>query len=321
VQIIAERSFDAETLRRRVKREKTSLNSVLSVPLRLCVERFALDFFDAETLRTLINGLSAPQRLCVENSAPSSISVFMGIPRVSMLDLRLGAELSFETLAALLLQIDILDTILQREGPAGLLVLAALLVLSVYSWTVIFAKFGALRGARKTNARFVRAFRKAANLEAVVVASEQFRPSPLVSVFDFGYEEVERQVKSRGAITNRPAVERALQLGVSEELTRLEHRMNVLATVASVSPFVGLLGTVMGIIRAFDALSTQGTTSLRAVGPGIAEALYATALGLFAAIPAAIAYNAFGGRIREIGTRMDDFALEFLNMAERSFGE
>jgi biopolymer transport protein TolQ len=238
-----------------------------------------------------------------------------------MLDLRLGAELSFETLAALLLQIDILDTILQREGPAGLLVLAALLVLSVYSWTVIFAKFGALRGARKTNARFVRAFRKAANLEAVVVASEQFRPSPLVSVFDFGYEEVERQVKSRGALTNRPAVERALQLGISEELTRLEHRMSVLATVASVSPFVGLLGTVMGIIRAFDALSTQGTTSLRAVGPGIAEALYATALGLFAAIPAAIAYNAFGSRIREIGTRMDDFALEFLNMAERGFGE
>jgi biopolymer transport protein TolQ len=112
-----------------------------------------------------------------------------------------------------------------------------------------------------------------------------------------------------------------LQLGISEELTRLEHRMSVLATVASVSPFVGLLGTVMGIIRAFDALSTQGTTSLRAVGPGIAEALYATALGLFAAIPAAIAYNAFGSRIREIGTRMDDFALEFLNLAERGFGE
>jgi biopolymer transport protein TolQ len=95
----------------------------------------------------------------------------------------------------------------------------------------------------------------------------------------------------------------------------------VLATTAAVSPFVGLLGTVMGIIRTFDALSTQGSTSLRAVGPGIAQALYATAIGLFAAIPAAIAYNLFGGRIRDIGTRMDDFALEFLNMAERSFGE
>lgn len=241
-----------------------------------------------------------------------------------MLDLRLGTELSFETHVAFLLQIDTLNTALQHvqdEGPAGLLVLGALIVFSIYSWTVIFAKFGALRGARKTNARFLRAFRKAPNLQAVVVASEQFRPSPLVSVFDFGYEEVERQVKLRGAITNRAAVERALQLGISEELARLENRMSVLATTAAVSPFVGLLGTVMGIIRAFDALSTQGSTSLRAVGPGIAQALYATAIGLFAAIPAAVAYNAFGSRIRDIGTRMDDFALEFLNMAERSFGE
>ena len=232
--------------------------------------------------------------------------------------------MSFDTHAALLLQTDTLDTVLQHvqgEGPAGLLVLAVLIVFSIYSWTVIFAKFGALRGAKKTNARFLRAFRKAANLEAVVVACEQFRPSPLVSVFDFGYEEIERQVKSRGAITNRAAVERALQLGISEELTRLENRMGVLATTASVSPFVGLLGTVMGIIRAFDALSTQGSTSLRAVGPGIAQALYATAIGLFAAIPASIAYNAFGARIRDIGTRMDDFGLEFLNLAERSFGE
>jgi biopolymer transport protein TolQ len=241
-----------------------------------------------------------------------------------MLDLRLGAELSLETHAALLLQADTLDTALQHvqnEGPLGILVLVTLFVFSIYSWTVIFAKFGALRGAKNTNAQFLRAFRKSANLQAVVAASERFRPSPLVSVFDFGYEEVERQVKARGAITNRAAVERALQLGISEELTRLENRMSVLATTAAVSPFVGLLGTVIGIIRSFDALSTEGTTSLRAVGPGIAQALYATAIGLFAAIPAAIAYNAFGGRIRDIGTRMEDFALEFLNLAERTFGE
>jgi biopolymer transport protein TolQ len=229
--------------------------------------------------------------------------------------------LSFGTHAALLFQISILNEILQHEGPVGLLILALLLVLSVYSWTVIFSKLGALRGARNTNTRFLRAFRKSPNMQTVVAASEKFRPSPLVTVFDFGYEEVERQVKIRGKIGNRTAVERALQLGVSEELMRLENRMNVLATAASVSPFVGLLGTVMGIIRAFEALSTQGSTSLRAVGPGIAEALYATALGLFAAIPAAMAYNAFGNQIREIGARMDDFSLEFLNMAERSFGE
>ena len=229
--------------------------------------------------------------------------------------------MSFGTHAALLFQIGIVDQILQYEGPVGFLILAVLIILSIYSWTVIFSKLGALRNARKANARFLRAFRKSPNIEAVVAATEQYRPSPLVTVFDFGYEELERQVKTRGQIANRTAVERALQLGISEELLRLENRMGVLATAASVSPFVGLLGTVMGIIRAFEALSTQGSTSLRAVGPGIAEALYATALGLFAAIPAAMAYNAFGNRIREIGSRMDDFSLEFLNLAERNFGE
>jgi biopolymer transport protein TolQ len=209
----------------------------------------------------------------------------------------------------------------QSSGPAETAVLIFLFCFSIYSWTVIFSKWQALRGARKANLRFLRAFRKASGMEAVMVASEQFRPSPLVAVFDFGYEEVERQVKSKGAIKNRTALERALQLGVSEELAKLERNMNWLATTATVTPFIGLLGTVLGIIKAFLELTTQGSTSLRAVGPGIAGALVATAVGLFAAIPAAIAYNYFSNSIREIGARMDDFALEFLNLAERSFGE
>jgi biopolymer transport protein TolQ len=158
-------------------------------------------------------------------------------------------------------------------------------------------------------------------LEAVVVASEQYRPCPLVGVFDFGYEEVERQVKSRGSVVNRAAVERALQLGVSEELAKLERNLQWLATTASTAPFIGLFGTVWGIIRAFQDLSSQGSTSLRAVGPGISGALIATAVGLFAAIPAAIFYNQFSHGIRQIGARMDDFSLEFLNLAERSFGD
>jgi biopolymer transport protein TolQ len=209
---------------------------------------------------------------------------------------------------------------LQRDV-LEVIVLGVLGCFSVYSWTVIFSKWQALRGARKTNSRFLRAFRKASGLEAVMVASEQFRPSPLVSVFDFGYEEIERQVKGKGGITNRTAVERAIQLGISEELAKLERNMNWLATTASVSPFIGLFGTVLGIIRAFLDLSRMGSTSLSAVGPGIAMALIATAVGLLAAIPAAIFYNHFGHRIREIGARMDDFALEFLNLAERTFGD
>jgi len=210
---------------------------------------------------------------------------------------------------------------LRRNGPVEWAILGVLICFSLYSWTVIFSKMGSLRAARKTNARFLRAFRKAAGMEAVMVASEQYRPSPLVAVFDFGYEELERQVKARGAVHNRTALERTLQLGVSEELAKLERNMNWLATTASVAPFIGLMGTVMGIITAFNELSAMNSTSLKAVGPGISNALIATAIGLFAAIPAAIFYNYFGHTIREIGARMDDFSLEFLNLAERSFGE
>lgn len=228
--------------------------------------------------------------------------------------------MDFPAPIAYLLQVDLWGMV-QGSGPAETAVLAFLFCFSIYSWTVIFSKWSALRGARKANLRFLRAFRKSSGMEAVMVASEQFRPSPLVAVFDFGYEEVERQVKAKGAIKNRTALERSLQLGVSEELAKLERNMNWLATTATVTPFIGLLGTVLGIIKAFLELTTQGSTSLRAVGPGIASALVATAVGLFAAIPAAIAYNYFGHMIREIGARMDDFALEFLNLAERSFGE
>jgi biopolymer transport protein TolQ len=209
-----------------------------------------------------------------------------------------------------------------RRTPAeGIAVLAILLIFSVSSWTIIFAKWGALKRAKDSNARFLRAFRKANGLEAVMVASEQFRPSPLVSVFDFGYTEINRQVQTRGGFSNKPALERSLQLGTNEELARLEHNLNWLATTASVSPFIGLLGTVLGIIRAFEMLGSGGGTSLASVGPGIAQALFATAVGLFAAIPAAIFYNHFGHMLKELGARMDDFSLEFINLAERSFGE
>jgi len=221
---------------------------------------------------------------------------------------------------SLLLQVDLLDYV-RKTTSVGIAVLAILFIFSVTSWTIIFSKWSALRRAREANTRFLRAFRKANGLEAVMVASEQFRPSPLVSVFDFGYTEINRQVQTRGGFTNKPALERSLQLGTNEELARLEHNLNWLATTASVSPFIGLFGTVLGIIRAFEMLGSSGGTSLASVGPGISEALFATAVGLFAAIPAAIFYNHFGHMLKELGARMDDFSLEFINLAERSFGE
>lgn len=228
--------------------------------------------------------------------------------------------MTFEAPVALLLQTDYLE-LFRHNGPVENAILGILVCFSIYSWTVIFSKMVTLRGARRSNTRFLRAFRKASGMDAVMVVSEQFRPSPLVAVFDFGYEELERQVKARGVLTNRTAIERTLQLGISEELAKLERNMNWLATTASVTPFIGLMGTVMGIITAFQELGHMGSTSLKAVGPGISMALVATAVGLFAAIPAAIFYNYFGHVIREIGARMDDFSLEFMNLAERSFGE
>ena len=237
-----------------------------------------------------------------------------------MLDWETGEELSFPAPVAFLLQDANIWSMIQGS-PLTLAVMGVLFCFSIFSWTIIFSKWAAVRSARRTNDRFLRAFRKSPGLEAVMVASERYRPSPLVTVFDFGYEEVERQVRARSRMTNRAAVERALQIGVSEEMSRLERNMSWLATTATASPFIGLLGTVLGIIQAFMDLSSQQSTSLKTVGPGIAEALIATAVGLMAAIPAAIFYNLLSTKVRDIGTRMDDFALEFLNMVERGFGD
>jgi biopolymer transport protein TolQ len=220
--------------------------------------------------------------------------------------------------AALALQMNAWDLV-ARATPLTFGVLGILTLFSIFSWAIIFSKWSVFRHARKADARFLRAFRKAPGLDAIQVASEQFRPAPLVAVFDFGYEEVARQVKARGTVSNKLSLERSLQLGTSEELAKLERSMSWLATTASVSPFIGLFGTVLGIIRAFQELAQAGSASLRAVGPGISDALVATAVGLFAAIPAAIAYNHFGHVIREIGARMDDFSMEFLNLTERTY--
>ena len=217
---------------------------------------------------------------------------------------------------ALLLQVNMWELV-KTSQPVPVTVMALLLMLSVLSWTIIFSKYSTFRRAQSANRQFLRAFRKANGMEQVALASEQFRASPLVAVFDFGYEEVARQRKVRGKLTSPIALERTLQLGISEEVAKLERNMSWLATAATVSPFIGLFGTVWGIIDAFQALGLAGATSMRAVAPGIAHALVATALGLAAAIPAAVFYNHFGHILKELGARMEDFSLEFLNLAER----
>lgn len=209
--------------------------------------------------------------------------------------------------------------IILEQSPLGWFVFLVLIAASVLSWAVIVSKWKMFGRAQTSSERFLRAFRKAPNLDSVAVATEQFRPSPLVSVFDFGYDETARQVRDRGGLVNKLSMERSLQLGMSQEIDKLEQNMNILATIAAVSPFVGLFGTVWGIINAFQGLGTAGAVSLRAVAPGISEALLATAAGLGAAIPAAIFYNYFAHMIRRIGARMEDFSLEFMNLVERTY--
>ena len=205
---------------------------------------------------------------------------------------------------------------LSNTGAVAKLVLLSLLVFSLISWAIILTKWSLLRRARTQSGRFVRAFRKAQRLQDMAAVVDQFKPSPLVGVFEGGYEEYRRQVAATGGLRNTAAIQRGMQIGASEEITRLERNMPWLAITAAVTPFVGLFGTVWGIIDAFQGLGTAGAATLRAVAPGISEALITTAAGLAAAIPAVIAYNLIGASIREFAARSDDFALELLNAVE-----
>ena len=201
--------------------------------------------------------------------------------------------------------------LLWQTGPVAKAVLLILLFFSIFSWSIIIARYNLLRRARVQSGRFLRAFRKAQRLQDIAAVSEQFKPSPLIAVFEGGYDELKR----RGSATN---IQRSMKIAASEELTRFERRLPWLAITAGATPFIGLFGTVWGIIDAFHGLGTAGAATLRAVAPGISEALITTAAGLFAAIPALIAYNIFGNEIREFGARMDDFSLEMMNTIERA---
>jgi biopolymer transport protein TolQ len=204
--------------------------------------------------------------------------------------------------------------LIESSGLVAKAVLIVLLLFSLASWTIIFSKWGLFSRARAQSNRFMRMFRKSERLNDVAAVVEQFKPSPLVPVFESAYDEIRKQ----GYPVRVTSLQRATQIAASEELTRLESRLPWLATCGAVTPFIGLFGTVWGIIDAFHGLGTAGSATLRAVAPGISEALITTAAGLFAAIPAVIGYNIFTQNIREFGARMDDFSLELINEVERA---
>lgn len=211
---------------------------------------------------------------------------------------------------------EIVDLV-RETGAVAQAVLLTLLAFSLVSWAIILSRWSILKRARVQSGRFLRAFRRAQRLQDISSVSEQFRPSPLVGVFQSGFKEFERQVGTSGGLRNPLAVQRAMQIASSEEMTRFERNLPWLAITGAVTPFVGLFGTVWGIIDAFHGLGTSGAATLRAVAPGISEALITTAAGLAAAIPAVIAYNLIGGSLRDFAARCDDFSLEMLNAVER----
>ncbi|MFQ5926607.1 MAG: protein TolQ [Terriglobia bacterium] len=212
--------------------------------------------------------------------------------------------------------------LLAQTGWVARIVLLILLGFSILSWAIIFRKYSSFRRARTANEKFLDAFRRTEKFSEIQLVTASLAASPLVPVYVAGMKELQSQGETNpqaGKLKSTDAIGMALHLASAAEVSKLERRMSFLATTGSVTPFIGLLGTVWGIMDAFMGLGEAGATTLRAVAPGIAEALIATAAGLFAAIPAVIAYNHFLHQIREFATRMDNFALEFLSRAEKLY--
>lgn len=216
------------------------------------------------------------------------------------------------------------------SGPVVFGVLMLLILFSIVSWGIMFRKFRQIRQARSQSLRFIKIFWETKNLTTIHQQSEDLVHSSVAHVFRAGYQELLRMTRAKRIdgpddiglttdIGSVESVERAMKRAITEEITRLEKALTFLATTASAAPFIGLFGTVWGIMNAFRGLSTTHSSSIQAVAPGIAEALIATATGLAAAIPAVMAYNYFARQIRVLSADMQNFCAEFLNIAERYF--
>jgi biopolymer transport protein TolQ len=211
-----------------------------------------------------------------------------------------------------------------------LAVLVVLLCFSAASWGIIVYKRRQFRKAQQHSRAFLDVFRKSSRFAEVQEACGPLSASPLVGLFLAGYAELNAQFRSAGdpkpgtpaarpILKSLEAVDRALIRASTVEVTKLEHRVPFLATTASITPYIGLFGTVWGILTSFMRIAGAGTTSLNVVAPGIAEALIATAAGLFAAIPAVYFYNDITSQVKASVNEMEDFSMEFLTIAERNF--
>ena len=220
------------------------------------------------------------------------------------------------------------------SGPVVQAVLYLLVLFSITSWAIVFFKFRQLRRTRRESEQFTVVFWETKNLSSIHTVSLEMKDSSTAQIFRAGYQELMRITRAQkrpqdpahkpdsfedideGGVEN---VERAMRRAAREQLTRLESGLTFLATTASTAPFIGLFGTVWGIMNAFLGLSATTTSTIQAVAPGIAEALIATAIGLAAAIPSVVAYNHFSHQVRLASLGMENFLAEFLNIAERHF--
>ncbi|WP_426754224.1 MotA/TolQ/ExbB proton channel family protein [Myxococcus sp. Y35] len=210
-----------------------------------------------------------------------------------------------------------------------LAVLLLLMGVSVASWALIAMKASQLAKARAQSLTFLDTFWKASRLEAIYQSAQKLDGSPLSKVFCAGYEELTKLAQAKegggegGALAERLGgienVERALHRAATAQITELENRVSFLGTVGAAAPFVGLFGTVIGILSAFNQIAEQGNATLATVAAPVGNALFATAAGLFAAIPAVVAYNSFVSRIKVFDTEMSNFSADFLNIIKRHF--
>ena len=211
------------------------------------------------------------------------------------------------------------------SGPVSIVVLLILFAFSLVSWAIIFSKWTTLRKAESHTVAFLEIFRRSKKLSEVYAVCNQLRTSPLVGLFLSGYSELNYQLKNQGKsetearVHNLESVARSLVRASNAEGLKLESRLTFLATTGSATPFIGLFGTVWGIMNAFQNIGAVQSANISVVAPGVSEALVATAAGLAAAIPAVIFYNFFLNWVKRLSTQMDDFALEYINIIERNF--
>ena len=225
--------------------------------------------------------------------------------------------------------------IIASATPISKIVLIVLAIFSIVSWGITLHKALVFRRTRKQSESFLEVFRKSSKFSEVQAVCTTLKESPLVGLFQAGYAELTAQLRQQSpaaaGAANPPApaarptlkslagVDRALLRAAGIELNKLERHIGFLATTASITPFIGLFGTVVGIMMAFEGIAQSGSTNLGVVSRPIAEALVATATGLVAAIPAVYVYNSLTNRVKIFASEMDDFAMEFLNIAERNF--